>query len=62
LRENIFAFTDAAGYDCYPQYISINREDNGNTSIIVRSLEKYGSTTAEIELTPEQIADLKRAL
>lgn len=63
---NLFAYTAPPGeYQFYPPYLSVNKEHNGNTSISVRSPElpdgRCGET-ARIELSPEQLAALKRSL
>lgn len=58
MRENIFAHTPP-GADM-PPYISINREENGNVSITVRSPKELGSGCGCIELSNEEWHSLLR--
>jgi hypothetical protein len=54
-RENLFAYTTPGSF--YPSFLSINREENGNVSVTVRSEAKEDGRcgdTAVIELSPQQ--------
>ena len=64
LRQNLFAHTQESGYQWYPEFISVNREENGSVSFTVRHKEDGGlcGNTVSIELTPAQAANLKEAL
>lgn len=58
MSRNIYAFTALPGsYKYYPQYLSINKEDNGKVSVTVRPPEKPDGAcgnTARMELTEEE--------
>jgi hypothetical protein len=62
MRKNIFAHTDPGNY---PQYVSINREENGDISLTVRSAAWGDGTcgdTAAAVLSPDVLLKLARAL
>ncbi len=63
MQHNVFAYTSPG---CnYPQYISVNREENGETSVIVRSAAWGDGTcgnTAAVVLSPEEFTKLARTL
>lgn len=67
-RENIFAWTDTADATC-PQYISVNREEDGRVSVSVRGPPRqvgsilHPGYTGEMTLPDDKVlADLVFAL
>jgi hypothetical protein len=63
MRRNLFAYT-ATGIN-YPEYVSVNREDNGTVSITVRNKAKEDGScgdTASVELEASEVSDLFHAL
>ena len=59
MQRNVFAYT-ADGAD-YPEFISVNRQDDGRLIITVRSAGPDGET-AEMALPDDQLVDLGQAL
>ena len=62
-RANLFAYTSFDPY--YPEYISVNREDNGKVSITVRGKVKENGScgeTVSIELDESQVSELRSGL
>jgi hypothetical protein len=62
-RHNIFAHTSPGCFQ--PEYISINREEDGQVTITVRNRRKENfdcGETAEITLSIEEARKLKEAL
>lgn len=63
MRENIYAFTESVGtYKSYPEFISVNLEDDGSVGVDIRSVEKLGSGQASIRLSRADAEDLARKL
>ena len=54
---NLFAYTETK-YKNYPGFISINKEEEGDISIVVRSPERGGREIAVIRLSHEQFQNL----
>ncbi len=52
MNRNLFAYTTPTG--TYPGYVSINRKENGDISIAVRS--EGQQTASEMVLTQEQFS------
>lgn len=67
MHKNITAYTGSSQDKPYPEFISINKEDDGMISVYVRSESKFCSTKGHhvegshgfIKLTPEQFNKLK---
>ena len=60
---NLFAYTSSAAN--YPDFISVNRRDDGGIEIIIRSAAREDGSCGDtvcVVLTPEQVAELKRNL
>jgi hypothetical protein len=66
MQTNIFAYTAPGG--SYPDYLSINRQDDGRVTITVRSPAKQGKgypicgTVAELTLPGDHLGELIAAL
>jgi hypothetical protein len=54
---NLFAYTETR-YKDYPGFISINKEEEGDVSISVRSPERGGMEVAAIRMSHEQFQNL----
>lgn len=65
MRTNIFSYTEANS-TCYPEYISVNSEDNGLVSIVVRpKMGQYDFKCPEaavIYLTKEQMTQFAKEI
>lgn len=56
--KNLYAYTDISGPN--PGYISVNEQDDGTTSVSVRT--RGAQNASFISLTPDQVAALGAAL
>lgn len=54
---NLYAYTETK-YKDYPGFISINKEEEGDIAIIVRSPERGGMEVAAIRMSPEKFQEL----
>lgn len=59
---NIFAYTGPTPPEGYPEYVSINRSDNGQHTITVRSKGDGGRNTVTVELPEEKLQSLRNSL
>jgi hypothetical protein len=59
MQHNIYAMTETVYSGTYPDYVSINREDN-KVTLSIRS--QNGEDSAKISLTAKQVFELQEAL
>lgn len=61
MRTNVYAFT-ASGTEVYPEFVSVNAEENGLISITIRPRMQEDATrcpeTAVVYLNKKQVSDL----
>lgn len=65
MSHNVYAYTAPTPVSGYPEYLSVNVEEDHNVSITVRSSGSGANQcgdTARIVLSPAQLRDLARTL